>query len=453
MSVERQESKLVRNLSFWDLMGIAVGQIIGAGIMSSTGIAIGMTGTGVVLAFLVSPVLTILTIYPVAILGASIPATGGPYRYVSRLLGKPAGMLYLLLHTSSNMIIASLSLSFASYFVSIVPGISEHLVAMILLTVFYIINMIGTKSAAIANKIISAALVGGLFLFIAFGLGKTDFGYIVNPQNLFAKGPFAFISTLALLGGATGGAQYIAELGGEAKDAGKNIPKVIVISTFAVGVFYVLIAAVASGVLPIEQVADQPLTLVAKATMPVFAFYLFVIGAALGATSSTLNSTLSCVTKPLLVACDDGMLPRSLGSVSKRGVPFKILTLFYICGMIPLMMKLDLAFIVKFTMANFLLNKIFVCVALYVLTVKKREILENSTMKITIPRARFYAVIGIVILIILSSSMLLNLTLTTVLFLAGAMVLTVLYTYVCIKDVVIPDDLGVDYTSTKSDKE
>ena len=52
MSETRQESKLIRNLGFWDLMGIAIGQIIGVGIMSSTGVAIGMTGTGVVLVYL-----------------------------------------------------------------------------------------------------------------------------------------------------------------------------------------------------------------------------------------------------------------------------------------------------------------------------------------------------------------------------------------------------------------
>lgn len=44
MSTERQESKLIRNIGFWPLMGIAYGQIIGAGIMTQTGIAIGMTG-------------------------------------------------------------------------------------------------------------------------------------------------------------------------------------------------------------------------------------------------------------------------------------------------------------------------------------------------------------------------------------------------------------------------
>lgn len=101
MSTERQESKLIRNLGFWDLMAIAVGQIIGAGIMSSTGVAIGMTGTGVVLAFLISPFLTIISIFPVAILSSAVPTTGGPYRYCSRLVSKSFGMIYLRLGRAS----------------------------------------------------------------------------------------------------------------------------------------------------------------------------------------------------------------------------------------------------------------------------------------------------------------------------------------------------------------
>ena len=36
---ERQESRLKRNLTFWNLMGVAIGQIIGAGIMTMTGTA------------------------------------------------------------------------------------------------------------------------------------------------------------------------------------------------------------------------------------------------------------------------------------------------------------------------------------------------------------------------------------------------------------------------------
>ena len=75
MSTERQESKLIRNIGFWPLMGIAYGQIIGAGIMTQTGIAIGMTGTGVVLAYIVSAICTTFQNFPTAILGALEPVT------------------------------------------------------------------------------------------------------------------------------------------------------------------------------------------------------------------------------------------------------------------------------------------------------------------------------------------------------------------------------------------
>ena len=442
MGVERQESKLIRNLGFWDLMAIAVGQIIGAGIMSSTGVAIGMTGTGVVLAFLISPFLTIISIFPVAILSSAVPTTGGPYRYCSRLAGKSAGMIYLLLHvTSYSVAVSQYALSFGAYLSSIVPAINQHVAAMVILTLFYAMNLVGTKSAALLNKIMSFALFGGLGLFIVFGLPKVDPGYIFKTQNLFLNGPMMFVSTLALLSSATAGAQFIAELGGEAKDAGRTIPKVMVISTFGVGVFYVLIALVAAGVLPIDQVANQPLTLVAQATMPAVAMYLFVIGAALGATATTLNSTLSWITKPLLVACDDDMLPRSLGTVSKNGVPYKLLTFFYIVGMIPLLLRVNISVITKFTTANSLLAKLMVCAALLILSSRYGDILKKSTMKVSPALARILSIVGIVILCVLSYSLFVNLSILVVGFLAVLAVVSVLYAKLVRKDVVIENDL------------
>ena len=445
---ERQESKLIRNLGFWDLMGIAVGQIIGAGIMSSTGVAIGMTGTGVVLAYLVSPFLSIISIFPIAVLGASVPTTGGPYRYCSRILGKTPGMIYLLLHITMNVGLAQYALSFASYFVSLVTGLNQHLVAIVVLTFFFLTNLVGTKSAALLNKIMSVLLIGGLLLFIAFSVPKAHLDYVFSTSNLFNHGAFAFVSTLALLSSATSGAQVIAELGGEAKDAGRMIPRVMVLSTFLVGVFYVLIAIGAAGVLPIEEVANQPLTLVARETMPGITFSLFVIGAALGATATTLNATLSWVTKPLLVACDDGVLPRSLGTVSKQGVPVKLLTLFYLVGLIPLALGFDIAFITKFTTANSLLSKLCVCAALFVLAGKSGDVLKRSSMKISPAQARVIAVIAAVVLCVLSSSLLLNLSVSVIAFLAALVVIVLIYANTYAKKIVIENDLDVDYTSS-----
>ncbi|WP_333650669.1 APC family permease [Lacrimispora sp.] len=448
MSNQREESKLIRNLGFGDLMAIAIGQIIGAGIMSSTGVAIGMTGTGVALAFLISPFLTIISIFPTAILSSAAPTTGGPYRYCSRLMGKGPGLVYLLLHvTSFGVAISQYSLSFGVYFASFIPGANQHIVAMTILTLFFAMNLIGTKSAALLNKIMNVGLIGGLLLFVVFGLPKVDMSYVLNTKHLFMNGSMAFISTLALLSSATAGAQFIAELGGETKDAGRTIPRVMVASTFGVGVLYVLIALVAAGVLPIEQVANQPLTLVARETMPGVTFYLFVIGAALGATATTLNATLSWITKPLLVACDDGLLPKKIGTVSKKGVPYKLLTMFYVIGMIPLLLRYDISFITKFTTANSLLTKIMVCLALFALATKFKDILSRSTLKVSVAFAKVIAVIGTIVLCILSYSLFANLSITVVGFLAVLVVVAIIYSTIFTKRISIENDLIVDYTS------
>lgn len=447
MEAQRQEEKLIRNLGFWDLMAIAVGQIVGAGIMSSTGVAIGMTGTGVVLAFLLSPFLTIISIFPVAILSSAVPTTGGPYRYSSRLVGKTFGIVYLLLHiTSYSVAVSQYALSFGQYFSSIVPSVDQHVAAMVVLTLFFIMNLIGTKSAAIVNKIMSIALFGGLALFIIFGLPKVDMSYILDTKNLFLNGGMAFVSTLALLSSATAGAQFIAELGGEAKDAGRTIPKVMVISTFGVGVFYVLIALVAAGVLPIPEVANQPLTFVARQTMPVVAFYLFVIGAALGATATTLNATLSWITKPVLVACDDHLLPAKFGTVSSHGVPYKLLTFFYIVGMIPLVLRFDISFITRFTTANSLLTKLMVCIALLALATKYGDFLKRSTLKISPKAAKTIAVIGMIVLCVLSYSLFATLSIKVVAFVAGLIALSIIYAHTVAAKVTVENDLIKDYS-------
>lgn len=451
MSNQRQESKLKRNLGFWDLMGIAIGQIIGAGIMSSTGVAIGMTGTGVALAFALSPILTLIAIFPAAILSAAVPTTGGQYRYVSRLLGKECGSFYVIIYLLMNSMLAGFALSFASYLVSIITGLNQQIVAIVILTFFYITNLIGTKAAALFNTIISICLIGGLLLFIGFGLSKINLGYIFAPENLFNHGIGNFISTLALLSSATAGAQVIVELGGEAKNAGKNIPKVMILSTVGVGMLYILIALVAAGILPIKQVANQPLSLVAKEVMPPAAYYLFVIGAALGSTASTLNATLSWVTKPLLVACEDGLLPRKLASVSKNGVPYKLLTLFYIVGVLPLVTGFDLATISKFGTANSLLTKIFVCLALTRLASKYPQQLEKSALKFGRTATTVFAALSICILLVLSTSLLLNLSVYTIGFLAVVAAASFVYSKTRLKNLVIPDDLAIDYTSQENE--
>ena len=57
-----------KKLNFSDCMGLAIGQIIGSGIMVLTGIVIGLTGHGIAAAFILGAVLAIITCVPFIIL-------------------------------------------------------------------------------------------------------------------------------------------------------------------------------------------------------------------------------------------------------------------------------------------------------------------------------------------------------------------------------------------------
>ena len=409
MSTERQESKLIRNIGFWPLMGIAYGQIIGAGIMTQTGIAIGMTGTGVVLAYIISAVCTTFQNFPTAILGATVPVSGGEYRYISRLRGKKWGFVYLATYVVSKLTIALYALSCASYLVAFLTGISEQIIAICLLGAAFAINLLGTKQSAFVTTGITALLLLGMALFLFYGLPRTDIAYVFDPSNLMAHGPGNLLSAIALLSFATGGAQVIGNMGSEIIDPQKNMPKVIIISTVTVGIMYALVAMVASGVLPLEVVSNQNLSLVAADVMPGWAFTYFTLAAGAGATAKTLNVTLSWSPKPILVACDDGMLPRSWGTVSKRGVPYKILIAFFFIGLIPLLAGMDISLISKMGTAISLLSKLMFSYAFLNLPKKYPEAFARSEMKVSEGTVKILGYGSIILSAIFSASLIIEL--------------------------------------------
>ena len=71
MAVSYTHLDLNRTLGKKELMGIAIGQIIGAGVMSMMGVAIAMTGRSANLAFMLSAVFTMCTFFPSCLLYTS----------------------------------------------------------------------------------------------------------------------------------------------------------------------------------------------------------------------------------------------------------------------------------------------------------------------------------------------------------------------------------------------
>lgn len=335
-----------KKLNFSDCMGLAIGQIIGSGIMVLTGIVIGLTGHGIAAAFILGAVLAIITCVPFIILTSAIPSSGAGFTYIRRLMGEKAGFMYIAMFVLSQVLIATYAKGFASYFCSIFPRFNEAVVAMAALVICTAINLVGLKSSALVQKGMVVLLLLSLFLFIVFGLPKVSWDALTpTVSNLMPNGPKNFFTGVALLSFACGGAKFVAENGDDIVEPSRTIPKVIVLSTSIVAVFYVLIGIVAGGVLPVETVAFENLTLVAQEIFPTWLYLFFVFGGAVFALLTTLNGTLSWVTRGLQAAAKQGWLPEKTAEENKNGVPVILLMVFFLMGAIPILTGMDLTLI------------------------------------------------------------------------------------------------------------
>ena len=175
-----------------------------------------------------------------------------------------------------------------------------------------------TLAAKVQNLLV-IALIAALVVFAVFGFPYVDLGnYFSNADGMFlSDGIGGFLTAVAYLGFATGGATVILDSSAECKNPTKDIPFVIVVSTCGVALLYGLVATVASGVLPVPEVANQPLTLVANIVLPGPVYIFFIVCGAMFALATTLNSQMLSAPKPLMQICEDGWLPKSFAQFSR----------------------------------------------------------------------------------------------------------------------------------------
>ncbi len=378
---ENKQGSLKKVLGFWDLMGIGVGQIIGSGIMALTGITIALTGAGTPLAFLLAAVLVICPNMVLAVLGAAVPATGGMYTYVRDYIGKKTGFFYLALLVAGQLVLAMFAITFATYAGDLIPGINTTVVAFGILTLCYIMNVLGVEMAAKLQNILVIVLVAAMALFIVFGLPKVNWTAFDSVEKLMPNGFISFLTGASLLTFATGGAEFLSELGGEMKNPGRDLPRAMIGSTVLVAVIYAFIGVVAAGVLPVDQVAGESLSLVAAAIFPKPLYIFFIVGGGMFAVASTLNATFTWCTKGLLIAAEEGWLPKQAAYISKRGTPVVLLTVFYVVGAIPILTGLSIETISRLGNGLSLIYVLFPIATGYLIHKKNPEAMANTTFK------------------------------------------------------------------------
>jgi APA family basic amino acid/polyamine antiporter len=392
------ETSLNKKLNFWDCMGFCIGQIIGSGIMVLTGVVIGFTGHGTPYAFILAGVYAIMVMLPSAVLASAIPASGAGFTYVKKLIGEKAGFFYLTMFVLTQVLIATFAKGFGSYFVSLFPSYNENVIAIAALVLATGVNIIGLKTSAKVQKAMVAFLMMSLLLFVVFGLPKVDWSTLsLATSNIMPNGFRQFMNGIILLSFAAGGAKFVAENGGDIENPGKTIPKAMIVSTISVCIVYAFVGIVASGVLPVEQVAFQNLTLVAKEIFPTWLYVFFTIGGAMFALLTTLNGTLGWVTRGLQAAAKEGWLPEVFAKENKGGTPVLLLGVFFLIGAIPILTGLSLETIANMGIGLDQLCEAFILIGAFQLPKKFPK--EFASAPFTFKKNTFYGilVVGIIL--------------------------------------------------------
>jgi basic amino acid/polyamine antiporter, APA family len=323
---------------------IAIGFTIGGGIFVFTGIVLKMTGPALPVAYAIAVIPIFMSMLPLAMLGSAIPCTGGNYRYPSRMVSPGFTFVFLWIYILATFFgqIPLYSIACARYVRYFFPGMSEPVFAVLLITFFYVVNVVGIRIAAWVQGLMVIALLASLLYFSVSGLTRFDPALL---DGIFQKGPGNLLLGVALLTFTYLGSNGIIELGGEIRDPGRVIPRAFFIALPVITVIYLLVALTAVGVVPWSSLTgeSEPLIRVGNSFLGRGGMAVFVLGGAVLALTTTLNGLFIVGTKSLLVIIKDGLLPGKLGTLNRRfGTAHVLFTIIWVLSIVGVVSGLSL---------------------------------------------------------------------------------------------------------------
>jgi APA family basic amino acid/polyamine antiporter len=326
--------ELKRTLKLPAVVFIAVGFAIGGGVFVLTGIVHEMVGGALPAAYALAAVPVFVSMLPLAMLAAAVPATGASYVYPSRMVSPALAFVGIWVYALASFFgqIPLWALGCARYVQPYLPGLPEAGTALLLVTFLYIVNYRGIEPAVQVQAIGVVVLIAALILYTAAAFRTVPLERIAA---LPAAGSGKLLLGTALLTFTYFGPNGIIELGAEIVRPGRVIPRAFGISFLVVAAIYVAVAAATAAVLADPAAAPpagaEPLSHVSRLTGGAWGSAFFVFGGAVLALLTTLNALFIVGTRALLMLAEDGLLPASAAVLHPRfGTPHRLLTLIWI---------------------------------------------------------------------------------------------------------------------------
>ena len=312
-------TRLRRTLGLWPVTISGVGIILGAGIYVLVGEASADAGGATWAAFLIAGLLAAFTGLSFAELSGMFPEAGGSAAYAEEAFGSRTAFITGWLDVAVNIIgAAAVALGLGGYASNLLGG-EPRLIAVGTLVGCAVIVYAGVRETISLAVVFAALEAAGLIFIIVVGIPD-----LPGPSPLeMPHGITGVLAAAALVFFAYEGFEEIVSLAEEAKNPTYTIPRAIVLAIGLTSVIYVLVAAVATAVVPWEELAGAPapLALVASAASnDRFADALSVL--ALFATFNTVLLLLATGARVTYGMANRRLLPAVLGRLSARQTPW-----------------------------------------------------------------------------------------------------------------------------------
>ena len=343
-----------QSLSKFSCLMIGVGGLIGGGIFSVIGTISQFTGPYSYISYLITGLLTLITVYSYQKLNMKWNGPGGEYSVVKEAFlntkYEPLGdFVGILLNFGYIVSMALYSYTFSVYFlllVNIEPDMYSLSITVIsLFSIFTLLNLKGVEESARFQNVLVMIKVLILIVFSVLGLIYA----LRNPTQLFLNVGFESNSfNMMNIGGIIVGSaaiivsyqgfQLIAYGSHEMKDisGGMRMMRLSVIISLLVYVFVGFTALAVLGLTKLIGTGNDAEIAIANAAlnfMGPFGAVIVIIGALLS-TSSALNATILGSSRLIYMLGKDGMVFKKLSVINKNKVPGNAIILISILSVI-----------------------------------------------------------------------------------------------------------------------
>jgi len=332
---QEQGQSLNRTVGLPDLTALGLGAIIGTGIFVVIGEAIGQSGPSIVLSFVLAGLTCAFSALCYAELASSIPVAGSAYTYAYATMGELAAWIIgwdLILEYGVS--VAAVAVGWGEYlniFFDTVLGFAlpesiagppgeggqVNLPAVFIVLAITSLLIVGVRESVRTNSVMVVVKLLALTLFIVLGITAFEAD---NFSPFFSEGFAGALNAASIIFFAYIGFDAISTSGEETKNPGRDIPIAILAALGVATVLYIIVAIVAVGALPANQLgeAEAPLSAALEDGAGISWGAALISVGALVAITSVVLTVMYGQTRIFFAMCRDGLAPRRLAKISPR---------------------------------------------------------------------------------------------------------------------------------------